>query len=108
MAVAKVEQVTPAVVTPDASKQEEEYAVIGTRPIRPDGTDKVIRRALSGIDARLPRMMYARVLRSPHAHARIKAIDASRALALPGVKAVVTSAELPQPPAEWPTWAKGQ
>jgi xanthine dehydrogenase molybdenum-binding subunit len=97
MAVAQVKQVTPAVVTPDASKQEEEYAVIGTRPIRPDGTDKVIGRALYGIDARLPRMLYARVLRSPHAHARIKAIDASRALALPGVKAVVTSAELPQP-----------
>lgn len=40
MAVAQVEQVTPAVVTPDASTQEEEYTVIGTRPIRPDGTDR--------------------------------------------------------------------
>ena len=69
--------------------------MIGTRPIRPDGTDKVIGRALYGIDTRLPRMLHARVLRSPHA--RIKAIDASRALALPGVMAVVTAAELPQP-----------
>ena len=77
--------------------QEQEYTVIGTRPIRPDGTDKVIGRALYGIDTQLPRMLHARVLRSPHAHARIKAIDASRALALPGVKAVVTAAELPQP-----------
>ena len=44
-------------------------------------------------------MLYGRVLRSPHAHARIKKIDASKALALPGVKAVVTAADFPRPPA---------
>ena len=97
MAVAQVAEVTPAIVKPETPTQEQEYTVIGTRPIRPDGADKVIGRALYGIDTQLPRMLHARVLRSPHAHARIKAIDASRALALPGVKAVVTSAELPQP-----------
>ena len=90
-----VSQVTPVIEKPESSTNG--YTVIGTRPIRPDGTDKVIGRALYGIDTRLPRMLHARVLRSPHAHARIKAIDASRALALPGVMAVVTSAELPQP-----------
>jgi CO/xanthine dehydrogenase Mo-binding subunit len=42
-------------------------------------------------------LLYGKILRSPHAHARIKAIDISRALAYPGVKAVITSAELPQP-----------
>src|SRR5262245_33067104 len=97
MALAQVAQVTPAVATPEAPAPEQDYTVIGTRPIRPDGTDKVIGRALYGIDTQLPRMLHARALRSPHAHARIKAIDTSRALALPGVRAVVTAAELPQP-----------
>jgi CO/xanthine dehydrogenase Mo-binding subunit len=96
MAVAQAALVTPAIVKPETPTPEQTYSVIGTRPIRPDGTDKVIGRALYGIDTQLPRMLHARVLRSPHAHARIKAIDASRALALPGVKAVVTAAELPQ------------
>ena len=69
--------------------------MIGTRPIRHDGTDKVTGRALYGADIRLPGMLYGAVLRSPHAHARILAIDTSRAAALPGVKAVITAADLP-------------
>ena len=76
---------------------EREYRVVGTRPIRHDGLDKVTGRARFGADVMLPGMLYGKVLRSPHAHARIKRIDASRALALPGVKAVVTGADLPQP-----------
>ena len=75
--------------------QAETYKVIGTRPIRPDGTDKVTGRALYGGDFRLPGMLYGAVLRSPHAHARILSIDTSQAKALPGVKAVITSADLP-------------
>ncbi|MCI0779741.1 MAG: xanthine dehydrogenase family protein molybdopterin-binding subunit, partial [Chloroflexi bacterium] len=75
----------------------EEFNVVGSRPIRHDGTDKVTGRAQYGADINLPGLLYGRVLRSPHPHARIKSIDATRALALPGVKAVVTSAELPQP-----------
>jgi len=75
----------------------EEFNVVGSRPIRHDGTDKVTGRAQYGADIQLPGLLYGRILRSPHAHARIKSIDATRALALPGVKAVVTSAELPQP-----------
>ncbi len=74
-----------------------EYNVVGTRPIRHDGTDKVTGRARYGADITLPGLLYGKVLRSPHAHARIKSIDTSRALALPGVKAVVTSADFPQP-----------
>jgi xanthine dehydrogenase molybdenum-binding subunit len=75
---------------------EKGYRVIGTRPIRPDGVDKVTGRALYGADLRLPGMLYGAVLRSPHAHARILSIDASRALAFPGVRAVLTSGDLPE------------
>ena len=77
-------------------KAKDGYRVIGTRPIRHDGLEKVTGQARYSADINLPGMLYGKVLRSPHAHARIKSIDASRALALPGVKAVVTSADLPQ------------
>ncbi len=75
--------------------QEHKFKVIGTRPIRHDGVDKVTGRAKYGADISLPGMLHGKVLRSPHAHARIKSIDASAALALPGVKAVITSADFP-------------
>jgi CO/xanthine dehydrogenase Mo-binding subunit len=75
--------------------KERRYQVIGTRPIRQDGADKVTGRALFGADIRLPRMLYGAVLRSPHAHARIISVDTRRAAAVPGVKAVVSAADLP-------------
>ena len=75
----------------------EEFNVVGTRPIRHDGAEKVTGRARYGADIVLPGLLYAKLLRSPHSHARIKSIDTSKAEALPGVRAVVTSAELPQP-----------
>ncbi len=78
----------------EVSVEERHYNIIGTRPIRHDGADKVTGKALYGADVRLNGMLYGKVLRSPHAHARILSIDVSRALALPGVKAVVTSADL--------------
>ncbi len=59
------------------NKEAPLYKVIGTRPIRPDGVDKVTGRALYGTDVRLPGMLYGAVLRSPHAHARILSIDTS-------------------------------
>ena len=68
--------------------------VVGTRPLRPDGADKVTGRAAFGADLMLPGMLEARMKRSPHAHARILGIDTSAALAMPGVKAVVTCADL--------------
>ena len=71
------------------------YKVIGTRPIRHDGVDKVTGRAVYGGDTRLPGLLYGQVLRSPHAHARIKSIDTSRAAALPGVKAIITGKDFP-------------
>jgi CO/xanthine dehydrogenase Mo-binding subunit len=72
-----------------------QYKYVGTRPNRPDGLDKVTGRARYGADFAAPGMLFAAVVRSPHAHARIKSIDASAALALPGVKAVVTRADFP-------------
>ena len=75
----------------------QEFNVVGSRPIRHDGEEKVTGRARYSADINLPGLLHAKVLRSPHAHARIKVIDASRALALPGVKAVVTSADFNQP-----------
>lgn len=71
------------------------YKVIGTRPIRHDGVDKVTGRALFGADVQLPGLLHGKVLRSPHAHARIRRIDVSRAAKLPGVKAIVTAADMP-------------
>ena len=69
---------------------EREYRVVGTRPIRPDGADKVTGRAKFGADFKMAGQLVGKVLRSPHAHARIKGIDVSKAAALPGVKAIVT------------------
>lgn len=72
-----------------------DYQVVGSRPVRPDGTDKVTGRAQYGADVRPQGMLYGRVLRSPHAHAKIKSIDASEALAMDGVQAVITAADFP-------------
>ena len=71
--------------------------VVGTRPIRPDGVDKVIGRASFGADHTMPGMLWGKVKRSPHAHARIKKINIDKALKVPGVHAIVTSAEWDHP-----------
>ncbi|TDJ37404.1 MAG: xanthine dehydrogenase family protein molybdopterin-binding subunit [Gammaproteobacteria bacterium] len=72
-----------------------EYKVIGSRVVRPDGIDKVTGRAAFGADLNLPGMLLGVVLRSPHAHARIKSIDTSKAQAMDGVYAVITGADFP-------------
>ena len=69
--------------------------VVGTRPIRPDGVDKVTGRAVFAADTRASGMLWGKIKRSPHAHARIISIDTSKAAALPGVKAVVTAKDFP-------------
>lgn len=71
-------------------------SVIGTRPIRHDGVDKVTGRARYGNDVQVQGTLHARFLRSPHAHARIVSLDTSKALALPGVRAIVTGADMPR------------
>ncbi len=81
------------VISRDTTKQ---FKWVGTRPVRPDGVPKVTGTAQYGSDFAMPGMLVGRILRSPHAHARIRSIDTSKAAALPGVKAVVTSADLPE------------
>jgi xanthine dehydrogenase molybdenum-binding subunit len=83
------------------------YRVVGTRPIRHDGADKVTGRAVYGADVRLPGLLFGRVLRSPHAHARIKKIDTSKAEALEGVRAVVTYKDLPPAEDKWEDLGEG-
>jgi CO/xanthine dehydrogenase Mo-binding subunit len=70
--------------------------VVGTRPIRPDGVDKVTGRANFGADMTMPGMLWGKIKRSPHAHARILSINTERASALPGVRAVITGADFPE------------
>ncbi len=63
---------------------------VGKDVPRNDGYDKVTGRAVYTFDVTMPRMLYAKVLRSPYAHARVVSIDTSQAQAMPGVKAVAT------------------
>lgn len=71
------------------------FSSVGTRPIRPDGIDKVTGRARYGADFNMAGQLVGRILRSPHAHAIIKKIDTSKAEKLAGVKAVITAKDLP-------------
>ena len=81
---------------PNMVLSNEEFDSIGSTPVRHDGADKVTGRARYGADNNMPGMLYGKILRSPHAHAVIKSVDASAAEALPGVHAVVTSADWPE------------
>ena len=81
--------------------------IIGSRPIRPDGVDKVTGRARFGADYNLPGQLVGRVLRSPHPHARIRSIDTSKAAKLPGVKAIVTAADFAEQPSEFISVGEG-
>ena len=74
-----------------------DYKVVGKRPVRHDGYDKVTGKAQYGADISPPGLHHGKVLRSPHAHARILSIDTSRAEAHPEVTAVVTHRDLPAP-----------
>ncbi len=79
----------------DQELAEEEPQVIGTRPPPYGAADKVTGRAVFAADVYLPGLLHARVLRSPHAHARLRAIDTRAAESMPGVYGVVTAADLP-------------
>ena len=82
---------------PNIVLSNQEFNVVGTRPVRPDGADKVTGKANYAADLNLPGLLFGKVLRSPHAHARIKSIDTSRAEAHPGVRAVITAADIQKP-----------
>ncbi len=83
---------------PGANQSGSNYKWVGKNTRRPDGVDKVTGRARYGDDMKLPGLLHAKVLRSPHAHAKIISIDTSKAEALKGVKGVVTSADIPDHP----------
>ena len=73
-----------------------DYKVVGTRPVRHDGADKVTGRAIYGADFDASGLLHGKILRSPHAHAKIVSIDTSKAEALEGVKAIATAMDFPQ------------
>ena len=74
-----------------------DYRVVGSRPPRHDGPDKMTGRALFGPDRNLSGMLYGKMVRSPHAHAHIRSIDTRKAVSYPGVYAVVTAQDF-----QWP------
>src|SRR5438876_11257359 len=76
-----------------------QFTVVGTRPLRHDGVDKVTGHARYGADVHMPGLLHGKVLRSPHAHARIRSIDTSKAEALPRAQAVATARDFPIPEA---------
>ena len=78
----------------DSKFHEREFNLVGTRPIRPDGVDKVTGKARYGADFNMPGQLVGRILRSPHAHARIVNINTVRAEALKGVKAPIVHSRL--------------
>jgi len=80
---------------PNVVLSTKEYDVVGKRPIRHDGADKVTGKARYGADYSVRTQLYGKILRSPHAHAKIKSIDTSKAEALEGVRAVVTHKDFP-------------
>ena len=79
----------------DSHYTGQSFKSVGTRPLRPDGVDKVTGRARYGADYNAPGQLVGHILRSPYPHARIVNIDTSKAEKLAGVKAVLTAADLP-------------
>src|SRR2546428_13794573 len=84
---------------PNIVLSNQEYNIVGKRPLRPDGPEQVTGHAHYGADVRLPGMVYGKILRSPHVHARTKSIATRHAMELPGDYPGVTSTDLAQPSA---------
>jgi CO/xanthine dehydrogenase Mo-binding subunit len=84
----------------DGSSMDNKW--IGKRTIRPDGADKVTGRATFGADFNLPGMLWGKVLRSPHPHAKIISINLEKAKAAPGVKSVICSDDMVEFPLDTP------
>jgi len=79
----------------------EEFSYVGERVHKLDAADKVSGRTMYGHDMKLPRMLYGKILRSEHAHARILNIDTSQAERLPGVRAIITAEDIPEIKIGW-------
>jgi xanthine dehydrogenase molybdenum-binding subunit len=82
----------------------EDLSVVGKRLPRPDGADKVTGAVRFVGDIKLPGLLIGRVLRSPHAHARVLKVDTSKAEDLSGVEAVITSKDMPRKPFNASFW----
>ena len=80
-----------------SGKKPSQFRVVGQAHRKVDATAKVTGVTRFADDLFLPRMLFAKLLRSPHPHARIVSIDPSRAASVPGVKAVLTGKDLPIP-----------
>jgi len=87
---------TATILEKSGFNADKKLKVVGTNPIKHDGVDKVTGRAKFGADLFLPGMLVGKILRSPHAHAKVLSIDTSAAEKLPGVKAVATRADFPE------------
>ena len=81
-----------------ATSAKKRYKYLGQRAPKVDSTEKVTGEAIFGADLRLPNMAYGKILRSPHAHARIESIDTAQAEKSPGVLAVITGEDFPMLP----------
>ncbi len=79
----------------------EEFFYVGERVPKLDAADKVSGRTMYGHDMKLPRMLYGKILRSEHAHARVLNIDTSQAERLPGVRAIITAEDIPEIKIGW-------
>ena len=90
-----IDSVGECLVMITTNSETQEFNSVGDRPVRHDGFDKVTGKALYGADVLLPGLLHGKVLRSPHAHARIKNIDVSKALKHPDVQAVITGSDFP-------------
>src|SRR6202165_2389091 len=77
------------------TESTEDLSIVGKPLIKPDAFSKVSGQTKFADDLALPRMIYGRILRSPHPHARILHVDTTRARAPPGVLAVLTGEDLP-------------
>ena len=81
-----------------------EYSIIGKPTRNVDGVAKVTGEAVYAFDMTLPNMLYGKLLRSPHPHAKIISIDTSEAEKLPGVKAVIIGKDTPG--GKWGLWRR--
>lgn len=90
----------------NSSRHQAENTTEPRSPLRPDLMDKVSGKAIYVSDIKLPNMAHARILRSPHPHARIVEIDSSAARALPGVLDVLTGQDLQTVNAHWGLYLK--
>lgn len=73
------------------------FSMIGASPKRVDGVEKVTGCTQYTADMQFPNLLHIKVLRSPHAHARILAVDTAEAAAMPGVVRIVTGKDVPGP-----------